>query len=289
MTIETFFDPATWTLTYLVYDEATRDAVVIDPVLDFDPLTVDVSTASAARVADRAEALGLRVHLVLDTHAHADHLSAFQYLKDRLGASIGIGREITGVQEVFASIFHFGDDFPTTGEQWDVLVEDGVPVAAGSLTIHPMHSPGHTPACYVFRIGDALFTGDVLFMPDFGTGRCDFPGGSASDLYDSIQRLYALDPALRVFVGHDYQPGGRELKWETTIGESRTENVHLRADTTREEFVAFRTSRDATLAPPKLIFQSLQVNAAAGVLPAPEANGRRYLRSPMGLFSGSQA
>ncbi|MEZ4321763.1 MAG: MBL fold metallo-hydrolase [Myxococcota bacterium] len=285
MTVEAFFDAATWTLTYLVYDPVSRDAVIIDPVLDFDPLSVDVSTRSASEVADRADALGLNVHFVLDTHAHADHLSAFQYLKERLKTRIGIGAEIGQVQQVFKGIFGFDDRFDTTGAQWDVLLVDGQPLEAGTLTIEPIHSPGHTPACYVYRIGDALFTGDVLFMPDFGTGRCDFPGGSANDLYDSVQRLYALDGSTRVFVGHDYQPGGRALAYETTIEACRTQNIHLKADTAREDFVALRTARDATLAPPKLIFQSLQVNAKAGVLPDPEPNGRRYLRMPIGVFS----
>ena len=284
MTIEAFFDPSTWTLTYLVYDADSRDAVIIDPVLDYDPLAVEVSTTSAARVADRAEALGLDVRYVLDTHAHADHLSAFQYLKERLGAQIGIGAEIDAVQQVFKGIFGFDDGFATDGSQWDVLLRDGVALEAGTLTIEPMHSPGHTPACYVYKVGDALFTGDVLFMPDYGTGRCDFPGGSANDLYDSIQRLYALDGKTRVFVGHDYQPGGRELAYETTIGECKRSNVHLDANTSKEAFVRFRTERDKTLAPPQLIFQSLQVNAAAGELPHPDSNGLRYFRMPMGVF-----
>lgn len=286
MIIETTFDEATWTLTYLVYDPQSRDAVIIDPVLDYDPLKVDVSTTSAAKLADRVEALGLKVHHVLDTHAHADHLSAFQYLKARLGAAIGIGHEIGAVQTVFKTIFNFDEAFPTAGEQWDVLLQEGVPVKAGTLTVEPIHTPGHTPACYTLKIGDALFVGDALFMPDSGTGRCDFPGGSANDLYDSIQKLYALDGAMRVFVGHDYQPGGREVAYETTIEASRTQNIHLRHDTSRAAFIALREKRDATLQPPKLIFQSLQVNANAGELPAPDTNGRRYLRMPMGVFAG---
>lgn len=285
MTVEMFFDSATWTLTYLVFDAHSKDAVIIDPVLDFDPLAVDVSTASAQRVADRAEALGLNVHYVLDTHAHADHLSAFQYLKERLGAKIGIGAEIGAVQAAFKGVFGFDDAFKTDGTQWDVLLSDGKALQAGSLTIEPMHSPGHTPACYVYKIDDALFVGDVLFMPDSGTGRCDFPGGSSDDMYNSIKRLYALDGALRVFVGHDYQPGGRELAYETTLEECWTHNIHMRKDTTRDEYVAMRTARDKTLSPPKLIFQSLQVNAKAGKLPEPEPNGLRYFKLPLGIFS----
>lgn len=285
MTVETFFDSATWTLTYLVFDPQSKDAVIIDPVLDFDPLSVDVSTTSAEHVASRAEALGLNVHYILDTHAHADHLSAFQYLRERLGSKIGIGAEISKVQTAFKTVFGFDNTFQTDGTQWDVLLSDGQPLKAGSLTIEPIHSPGHTPACYVYKIGDALFVGDVLFMPDSGTGRCDFPGGSANDMYDSIQRLYALDGRLRVFVGHDYQPGGRELAYETSLEECWTNNIHLRKDTTRKEYVTLRTTRDATLKPPKLIFQSLQVNAKAGKLPEPEGNGLRYLKMPLGIFS----
>ena len=288
MNIEAFFDAATWTLTYLVYDADSRDAVIIDPVLDFNPLTVSVHTTSAETVAARAETLGLNVHYVLDTHAHADHLSAFQLLKERLGAAIGIGAEISAVQGVFKGIFNFGSDFHADGTQWDVLIRDGEPLVAGTLTIEPIHSPGHTPACYTLKIRDALFTGDVLFMPDFGTGRCDFPGGSAHDLYASVQRLYAMDGDLRVFVGHDYQPGGRELAYETTIEESRTQNVHLKASTSEQDFVALRQTRDATLSPPKLIFQALQINANAGELPPPDSNGRRYLRLPMGVFAGGE-
>lgn len=285
MQVIPFFDEATWTLTYLVYDSDTRDAVIIDPVMDFDPLAVAVANTSAEEVANKVEELGLNVHYILDTHAHADHLSGFQYLKQRLGAKIAIGREITVVQGVFKDIFNLGDDFVTDGSQWDELFEDGKAVHAGSLKIEPMHSPGHTPACYAYKIRDAVFTGDVLFMPDFGTGRCDFPGGSAEALYDSISRLYAMPDDTRVFVGHDYQPGGRELKYETTIGESKASNVHLKGTTSKEEFVAFRTKRDATLRPPRLIFQSLQVNADAGTLPAPDSNGLRYLRMPMGVFA----
>ncbi len=284
MQILPFFDDATWTLTYLVYDPDTRDAVVIDPVLDFDPRTVDTDTSSADAVVAKVEELGLNVHYVLDTHAHADHLSAQHYLRDRLNAKIGIGAQITAVQQVFAGLFAMEDSLHADGRQWDVLIEDGTPLEAGSLTVEPIHSPGHTPACYVFRIRDAVFTGDVLFMPDFGTGRCDFPGGSAEQLYASIQKLYALPPETRVFVGHDYQPGGRELEFETTIGASRTDNAHLKADTPLQEFVEFRTTRDASLAPPALIFQSLQVNARAGELPEPDEKGRRMLRMPMGVF-----
>ena len=286
MQIKTFFDPRTFTLTYLVWDPATRDAVVIDPVLDFDPASGKVWTESADVVADFAEAEGLSVHYSLETHAHADHLSGGQIFADRFGAKVAIGSGIRAVQEVFGPVFAKGPDFPTDGSQFDVLVEHGQSLVAGSLTVQTIHTPGHTPACVTWHIEDAVFTGDALFMPDFGTGRCDFPAGSAEDLYDSVtKRLYTLPDATRVFVGHDYQPGGRALEFETTIGASRTDNEHLKADTPLQEFVEFRTTRDASLAPPALIFQSLQVNARAGKLPEPDEKGRRMLRMPMGVFS----
>jgi glyoxylase-like metal-dependent hydrolase (beta-lactamase superfamily II) len=284
MTVQAFFDPQTWTMTYVVFDPTTRDAVVIDPVLDFDPLAVRVATTSADQVVAFVRKHELKVHHVLETHAHADHLSGAQPLKDELGARIGIGEHITQVQAAFAEIFNWGADFHADGSQWDVLVRDGQPIHAGSLTLTPIHTPGHTPACVTYRIADALFTGDTLFMPDFGTGRCDFPGGSAAQLYDSIMKLYALPDPTRVFVGHDYQPGGRELQYETTIGASKRDNVQLKGDTDRDTFVKWRTARDQTLSPPRLIFQSLQVNANAGRLPEPEPNGIRYLRMPMDVF-----
>jgi glyoxylase-like metal-dependent hydrolase (beta-lactamase superfamily II) len=283
--IQPFFDPRTWTLTYVVWDEQTRDAVVIDPVLDYDPLAVRVFEESLDQVLGFVRSRELKVHYVLDTHAHADHLSGFQKLRAELGAKIGIGRQITAVQQVFRGLFGWGEDFRADGSQWDVLVGDGDVLRAGALSLRAIHTPGHTPACLSYVVGDAVFTGDVLFLPDSGTGRCDFPGGSASDLYDSIQKLYALPDATRVFVGHDYQPDGREVRWETTIGESKRSNLHLRADTSREAFVAFREARDKTLRPPTLIFQSLQVNARAGALPDPEPNGRVYLKLPMNVFS----
>lgn len=284
MHVEGFFDPATWTLTYVVFDPDTRDAVIIDPVLDFDPVRISTRQDSTRRILDYVQQHGLNVHYVLETHAHADHLSGAQDLKAALGARIGIGAHITAVQEAFKGLFNFGDDFATDGSQWDQLVHEGQPLQAGSLTIEAIHTPGHTPACVTYQIGDALFTGDTMFMPDFGTGRCDFPGGSAAQLWDSIQKLYRLPDATRVFVGHDYQPHGRDLRFETTIGAAKRDNIQLRADTPKDTFVAWRTARDETLSPPALIFQSVQVNADGGRLPSPEANGQRYLRLPMGIF-----
>lgn len=284
MKIEALFHDATSTLTYLISDPETRDAVVVDPVLDFDPGTVATAEDALEALLARIREQDLRVHLVLETHAHADHLTGAQRLRAELGARIGIGAGISAVQDTFGPIFGWGDDVPLDGSQWDVLMREGEPVQAGSLTIETLTTPGHTPACVTYRIGDAIFTGDTLFMPDFGTGRCDFPGGSAEQLYDSIMKLYALPDDTRVFVGHDYKPGGRELRWETTIGACKEQSKQLRADTERDAFTSWRTARDATLPPPRLLFQSLQVNANAGKLPEPDANGVRYLKMPMDVL-----
>jgi glyoxylase-like metal-dependent hydrolase (beta-lactamase superfamily II) len=285
MQIEARFDPATFTLTYVVRDEATRDAVIIDPVLDYDLLSSQTSVASAQGLLQWVREQRLHVRAILETHAHADHLSASRFLSAELEAPVVIGEHIRSVQETFAPIFGLGENFPTDGSQFDRLVRDGEALTAGSLDIEVIHTPGHTPACVSYRIGDAVFVGDALFMPDYGTGRCDFPGGSAEALYTSVHdKLYALPDATRVFVGHDYQPGGREVRWETTIGESKRSNPQLRADTSRQEFVRFRTERDATLSPPRLMFQSVQVNIDAGRLPRPDAAGIRRLKLPLNLL-----
>jgi glyoxylase-like metal-dependent hydrolase (beta-lactamase superfamily II) len=286
MQVRAFFHEPTFTLTYVVYDAVSRDAVVIDPVLDFDPFTWRTSTTSADQVMFFVREHGLRVHWILDTHAHADHLSGMDVLEKALQARTAIGARITVVQETFKQIYNL-PELATDGRQFDTLLEDGQVLDAGALAITALHTPGHTPACMSYLIGDAVFTGDALFMPDYGTGRCDFPRGDAVMLYDSVvNKLYTLPPETRVFVGHDYLPGGRPLAYETTIGESREGNVQLRNGTTCADFVTFRRHRDALLAPPKLILQSLQVNIEAGRLPAPEANGRRYLKMPLD-FLGS--
>jgi glyoxylase-like metal-dependent hydrolase (beta-lactamase superfamily II) len=287
--VEAFHDAPTSTLTFLVYDEASRDAVIIDPVLDYDPLASQTGVESAARVVARALALGLQVRWVLETHAHADHLSASQWLEHELGAPVAIGEHITVVQQTFKALFDLPAEFPTDGRQFGRLLADDEVLEAGTLRVHVIATPGHTPACVTYHIGDAVFTGDALFMDDYGTGRCDFPRGSSAQLYDSVQKLYTLPDATRVFVGHDYQPGGRELRWETTIGRSKANNPQLREDTTREAFVALRDARDAALAPPRLIFQSVQVNIDAGRLPEPHGNGVRYLRLPLNLFRPADA
>lgn len=284
MRIHSFFDPATYTLTYVVFDPDSHAAVVIDPVLDYDPLASRVSQGSLEQVAAFVRQHGLRLHHILETHAHADHLSGAQALKRQLGGSIVIGEHITEVQAVFKGIFGLPDSFRTDGSQFDRLLADGAELTLGSLRIEALHTPGHTPACLSYRMGDAVFTGDALFIEDYGTGRCDFPSGSAEALYESIHdKLYRLPDATRVFVGHDYMPGGRPLRSETTIGRSKRENIQLRQDTSRQDFVAFRRARDATLTAPRLLFPSVQVNIDAGRLPAAAENGTRYLRIPLNL------
>lgn len=286
MEIKTFYDARTWTLTYVVYDAVSRDAVVIDPVLDYEPKASKTWTESADEVIDFLKANDLNVHYILETHAHADHLSGSQRVKEAFPtAKIAIGERITVVQETFKTVFDLPADFPTDGRQFDQLLTDGEVVTAGTLSFETIFTPGHTPACATYRFDDAIFTGDALFMPDMGTGRCDFPAGSAEDLYDAItNRLYTLPDSTRVFVGHDYQPGGRELAYETTIGAEKEKNVQLRASTPRDEFVTFRQKRDATLEAPRLLFQSVQVNVDAGALPKPHANDIAYLRIPINVF-----
>ena len=285
MKIQEFYDPQTFTLTFLVWDEATKDAVVIDPVLDYEPGASQTSTGSVDKVSEAIRAEGLKLHFVLETHAHADHLSGSQLLRRRHGAQVAIGERITEVQKTFQGIFDLGAEFRTDGSQFDRLLKDGEAVPAGSLEVKVIATPGHTPACVSYLIGDAVFTGDALFVEDYGTGRCDFPRGSADELYTSVhEKLYALPDATRVFVGHDYQPNGRALRFETTIGASKSANVQLRADTPREQFVSFRKTRDAGLKAPRLLLPSVQVNVNAGLLPTNRANGRRYLNIPINLF-----
>lgn len=282
MNIVARFDEPSGTLTYVVYDERSADAVVIDPVLDYDPLASRTSVRSASALLQWLRARKLKVHYLLETHAHADHLTAAQFLRAELGAPIVIGRHISKVQRTFGELLDLDEDFSVDGQQFDVLVADQQRLHAGTLEVGVLHTPGHTPSCVTYQIGDAVFTGDALLMHDYGTGRCDFPGGDANDLYTSVHdRLYALPDSTRVFVGHDYRPSGRPLRYETTIGRSRAENPHLRADTSRADFVRLRTERDATLAAPRLLYPSVQVNINGGRLPKPHANGRRYLRVPI--------
>jgi glyoxylase-like metal-dependent hydrolase (beta-lactamase superfamily II) len=263
--VEPLFDPVTQTLTYVVHDG--EDAVVIDAVLDYDPAAARTSTASLEKVEAYVAARALTVHWALETHPHADHLSGGAWLRSHLGAKTAIGARIVEVQALFRDIYELGHDFPIDGRQFDRLLGDGDAIDAGALRITVMAIPGHTPACVAYCIGDAVFTGDALFIHDYGTGRCDFPRGSAPDLYDSIQRLYFLPDETRVFPAHDYLPGGRPLIWQTTIGVSKRDNVQLSATTTREEFIRFRHQRDLTLAAPRLLWPSVQVNIDGGRLP----------------------
>jgi len=281
MTIEVlpFYEEHTGTLTYLVHRDGR--GVVIDPLLDYEARSARVTTASADAVCAKIAEKGLEIPYVLDTHAHADHLSALELMRQRLGAETAIGSDIGAVQSIFRDVYDLGADFPVDGSQFDHLLKEGDALDAGTFRIEAIHTPGHTPACVSYRIEDALFVGDALFQPDYGTARCDFPGGSADALYDSIQRIYALPGDVRVFTGHDYRPGGRPMACEASVEEHRRANVQLDANTTREAFVRFRSERDAGLAAPELIWPSIQVNVRAGHLPEPAPNGRRYLKIPL--------
>jgi glyoxylase-like metal-dependent hydrolase (beta-lactamase superfamily II) len=279
--VQAFFDTATSTATYLVSDPATKTAAVIDPVLDFEPKGAKLSTASADAVLQAVRAQGLTLAYVLETHAHADHLSAADYIRRETGARIAIGAEIVQVQATFATLFET-PDLKADGGDFDLLLKPGDVLALGELTVHVLHTPGHTAADVTYRIGDCAFIGDTLFMPDYGTARTDFPGGDAATLYRSIQLILALPPQTRIFVGHDYLPPGRQdYRWETTVAEERTHNIHAAAGVSEADFVALREARNRTLAAPTLLLPSLQVNIRAGALPAPSAQGRVFLKLPV--------
>jgi glyoxylase-like metal-dependent hydrolase (beta-lactamase superfamily II) len=282
MQIKTWFDKGTYTLTYCVYDSATNDAIVIDSVWDYDPASGAIRLDSVNEVTEFIKANNLNLHYILETHAHADHLTGAQPLKKNFPhAKVAIGARIVDVQKVFKTVFNLGDHFIADGRQFDVLLNEGSETKAGSLAFKTIFTPGHTPACASYLIGDVVFTGDALFMPDSGTGRCDFPSGSAELLFESIQKLYQLPDSTRVFTAHDYQPNGRPLRYESTIGEEKKSNIQLKDTTTKAEFVAFRTARDKTLSAPRLLLPSIQVNIDAGHLPAPESNGKSYLKMPL--------
>lgn len=279
--LKAFFDTATNTVTYLVWDPATRAAAIIDPVLDFEPNAAGLSTASADAVVAAAAELDLRLDWILDTHAHADHLSGADYLRRRTGAKIGIGAHITEVQDAFRPMFGAAPDKPGAAV-FDVLLSEGDTLPLGDLTIRVLHTPGHTPACVTYLIDDMAFVGDTLFMPDYGTARADFPGGDAATLYRSIRKILALAPETRIFVGHDYLPANRDtFIWETTVAEERARNVHVHDGISEDDFVTLRRARDKTLAAPRLILPSLQVNIRAGALPPPEGDGKVYLKLPV--------
>ena len=275
------FDAATHTVSYLVSDPATGAAALIDPVLDYDPASARTSTASVERLLEMVRERGLTLEHVLETHAHADHLTGAHEIRERTGAPVGIGREITTVQKTFAPLFDATDVSPD-GVVFDALYADGDRFPLGELEVEVLHTPGHTPACISYRIGDAVFVGDTLFMPDYGTARCDFPGGDARTLYRSIHKLLALPEDTRVFVGHDYLPAGRsDFAWQTTIAEQKAGNIHVGGGRSEDDYVRLRETRDASLGAPGLILPSLQVNIRAGALPPPDVSGRRFLKLPL--------
>ncbi|MCK7595554.1 MBL fold metallo-hydrolase [Pseudomarimonas salicorniae] len=283
--VAAFFDEATNTVSYVVHDPATREAALIDSVLDFDPASGHTAHDSARRLVEHVRDHGLSVRWLLETHAHADHLSAAPWLRAQVGGELAIGRGITEVQEVFGKVFNAEPAFSRDGSQFDRLFADGDCFRLGHIDCRVLHVPGHTPACLAYVIGEALFVGDTLFMPDYGTARCDFPGGSARTLYRSIRRLLSLPEAARVFLCHDYKaPGRDQYHWETTVGAQRTGNVHVRDGIDEEHFVAMREARDATLSMPRLILPSVQVNMRAGQLPPAEDNGVTYLKLPLNLL-----
>lgn len=280
--VKAFFDEPTNTISYVVWDPETKEAAIVDSVLDYDASAGRTDTASADAIIAFVKANGLSVAWILETHAHADHLSAAPYLQEQVGGKLAIGDHITTVQEVFGKIFNAGTEFQRDGSQFDRLLKDGDTFKVGGIDARVLHTPGHTPACMTYIIGDAAFVGDTLFMPDFGTARCDFPGGDARTLYRSIQKIFELPDETRMFLCHDYKAPGRDaFKWETTVGEQKRANVHVRDGIGEDAFVEMRTKRDAQLAMPKLILPSVQVNMRAGHLPPPEDDGTSYLKVPV--------
>ena len=280
--VKAFFDQATYTVSYVVSEPHGKLCAIVDSVLDFDPKSGRTSTASADAIIDYVKQNGLKVEWLLETHAHADHLSAAPYLKKAVGGRIGIGEHITDVQKIFKDVFNVEREFHPDGTQFDQLFKDGEEFRIGTLIVRAMHTPGHTPACMTYVTGDAAFVGDTLFMPDFGTARADFPGGDARTLYRSIQKVLSLPPETRLFMCHDYKaPGRDEFAWETTVSAEKAGNVHVREGITEDEFVKLRTERDATLDMPTLILPSVQVNIRAGEMPPPEDNGVSYLKIPI--------
>lgn len=281
--IQGVFDIKTSTISYIVFDSETRDGLVIDPVWDYEPAASKLSTESVDQILEILRKEKINLHFILETHAHADHISSSQVLKRHYPkAKLGIGARIQEVQAQFKSLYNLPENFPTDGRQFDLLFSDKESIEAGSLKIKSLYTPGHTPACVSYLIEDALFTGDCLFMPDSGTGRCDFPGGSAEELYHSIQdRIYQLPEETKIFVGHDYQPNGRALSYQSSVSEQKRQNIHIRTDTSKEDFVQFRTNRDKKLSPPKLLWPSIQININGGQLFPPEQNERQYLKIPI--------
>ncbi|MDA5555519.1 MBL fold metallo-hydrolase [Shimia sp. MMG029] len=280
--VTAFFDEATNTISFVAKDAQGTACAIIDSVLDFDHAAGRTDTKSADAIIAHVTANGLKVEWILESHVHADHLSAAPYLQEKLGGQIGIGKNITLVQDTFGKIFNEGTEFQRDGSQFDQLFSDGDSFMVGQMRCDVLHTPGHTPACMTYVIGDAAFVGDTLFMPDFGTARCDFPGGSSAELFSSIQKILSLPDETRIFVGHDYKaPGRDEFAWETTVGEQKAKNIHVGAEADQESFVAMRDARDATLSMPKLIIPSLQVNMRAGNMPEPDDDGAVFLKVPI--------
>ena len=279
--VAAFFEKRTFSVQYVVADPETRRAAIIDPVLDFDPKSGATATQSADQLLEHIDLEGYTLEWILDTHPHADHFSAAGYLKDKTGVPTGIGEKVIEVQKLWKGLYNLPDSFPTDGSHWDRIFADGERFKIGNMDAEVLLTPGHTLASIAYVVGDAAFIHDTIFMPDGGTARADFPGGSAKVLWNSIQRIMALPDETRLFTGHDYMPGGREPRWESTVAQQRAENIHLTKAKTEEEFVALREKRDRELAMPKLILHSLQVNIRGGRLPEPENNGKRYLKIPL--------
>ncbi|MBC7435931.1 MAG: MBL fold metallo-hydrolase [Bdellovibrionales bacterium] len=283
-TVQSFFDPATWTVSYVVFEKEESPCAIIDPVLDFDPKSGRTRTVSADKLIAFVHENKLRVEWILETHAHADHLSAAHYLKKKLGGKIAIGGQITHVQDVFKRIFNLEPEFVPDGHQFDRLWQDAERFSIGALTAEALSVPGHTPACMAYCVGNSVFVGDTLFMPDVGTARCDFPGGDAHTLYRSMRKLLEFPPETRLFMCHDYPPTGRPAAWETTVAKQRAGNIHVHDGVSEDDFVKMRTARDATLEMPVLILPSVQVNIRAGEMPPKEDNGVSYLKIPINAF-----
>lgn len=282
--VKAFFDEATFTVSYVVTDPATKQCAIVDSVLDYDHASGRTSTKSADEVISYIQSQDLSVAWILETHVHADHLSAAPYLRNKVGGKIVIGDHITTVQNTFGKLLNAEPEFARDGSQFDMLVKEGDQLPLGETAVQVLHTPGHTPACVTYVIGDACFVGDTMFMPDYGTARCDFPGGDAATLYRSIQKIFALPDDTRLFMCHDYKaPGRDEYQWETTVAEQKANNVHIHTGISEAEFCAMRTTKDATLAMPRLIWPSVQVNMRAGNLPPAEANGTRYIKTPIDL------
>jgi glyoxylase-like metal-dependent hydrolase (beta-lactamase superfamily II) len=279
-TVKAFFDPQTWTYTYVVYESKESPCIVIDSVLNYDPKSGRTKTHSADEVISFIKDNRLQLEWILETHAHADHLTAAPYIQEKLGGKIAIGDHITTVQKVFKGVFNL-DDVAVDGSQFDVLIKEGESVRFGNLSFKALYVPGHTPACMAYEIGDSIFVGDTLFMPDVGTARCDFPGGSASNLYRSIQSILKYPPSTKLFMCHDYPPNGRPPEYQSTVANQKQNNIHVHDGVTEEQFVAMRTKRDASLEMPVLILPSIQVNIRAGHMPKPEGNGTAYLKIPL--------